>query len=101
VESNIDKVDINILYCLYAKNKVSPLYSAQIKNILEYCNIPISYHTIFRRTQKLTDEEYLIEGYRNKRAKTFYLSNKGIEFIKNITNTENIYEEISVDNEGE
>lgn len=99
MELNIDKVDINILYCLYKKNRTSPLYSAEIKKIIEFCNTSVSYHTVFRRTHKLAKEGYLANGYKNGRAITFYLTDKGEELVHIITDKEeNIYEEISIDN---
>jgi DNA-binding MarR family transcriptional regulator len=100
VDSSIDRMDINILYSLYMKNKTSPLYSAQIKNIIEYCEISSSYNTVVRRAHKLVNEGYLDMGYNDGRAKTFYLNDKGKELIRVVTDKEkNIYEEISIDNE--
>ncbi|WP_297419667.1 hypothetical protein [Clostridium sp.] len=95
MDLSIDKVDINILYLLYINKNVSPLYSVQLSEIEEYIERTLSYSSVVRRTLKLLELGYLIEGYKVRRAQTFYLSEKGISFInENIISKENnIYNE--------
>lgn len=80
---NIDKVDIEILYMLYSQKKISPMKSFSVKNIIDNTNLNLSYHSILRRvSKKLIPSGYLFEGYKDGNSKNYYLSNKGIEYLK-------------------
>lgn len=91
---DIDKIDIEILFHLYNEKALTPLSSMQIKSIVKHFeeSSPISYTTAVRRMQSLITKEYIQEGYKLKRAKTYFLSLKGKDFIEiNIINAEEAY----------
>lgn len=98
----LDKLDIEILYILYSQEAFTDISSLDIKKIAETTEINTSYFTIFRRVnKKLKPNEYVLEGYKIGNTRTFYLSNKGIDYLKtNILCKEDIYEYIEED-EGE
>lgn len=99
---DIDKVDIEILFILYSEDKVSPLYSIQVKDVISKFSYEISYYTIVRRFQKLIEKGYSSEGYKCRNAKAYYLSDKGACFIKDeIIDKENTEIGIKNKNEGE
>lgn len=87
MEMDVDRVDINILYFLYTNNKVSTFYSSQISEIQDYFsagNHKLAYYTIVRRIQKLIEKKYVAEGFKNRNAKTYFILQKGIDFIDNL-----------------
>ena len=98
----LDKWDIEILYILYSQEAFTDISSLDIKKIAETTEINTSYFTILRRVnKKLKPNEYVLEGYKIGNTRTFYLSNKGIDYLKtNILCKEDIYEYIEED-EGE
>lgn len=98
----LDKLDIEILYILYSQEAFTDISSLDIKKIAETTEINTSYFTILRRVnKKLKPNEYVLEGYKIGNTRTFYLSNKGIDYLKiNILCKEDIYEYIEED-EGE
>lgn len=83
MEVDIDRIDISILYKLYEEDIMSPLCSWQIKDFINKTKINLSYNTILRRVTKLCDKEFLLYGYKEKKANTYYLSPKGTNFIIN------------------
>jgi len=90
LELKIDKVDIEILAVLYGMESTSPLCSLQIKIIKEKCKNAISYYTVVRRVQALVNSGIIKEGYKCRNAKTYFLSEKGINFIEDIFEKENM-----------
>lgn len=97
----LDKLDIEILYILYCQEAFTDISSLDIKKITETTEIKTSYFTILRRVnKKLKPSEYVLEGYKVGNARTFYLSNKGIDYLKtNILCKEDIYEYVEEDEE--
>lgn len=99
---DIDKVDIEILGILYSEEKISPLYSIQVKDVISKFSYETSYYTIVRRFQKLIEKGYALEGYKCRNAKAYYLSDKGICFYKEeIIEKEDADISIKINNEGE
>jgi DNA-binding Lrp family transcriptional regulator len=97
--NDVDKIDIGILSIMETLNKTSPLFSIQIKDIMEKLKFKydVSYPTVIRRLQNLIKKEYVGEGYKLGNSRNFYLSNKGISLIQDIKEKEDVYIEI-VDN---
>jgi hypothetical protein len=79
---DVDKVDIEILSMLYTLDKLSPLYSCRVVDVVDKFSYPISYYTIVRRFQKLMEKQYVCEGYKLRNAKTYFLNQKGYDFVK-------------------
>lgn len=94
---NIDKVDIQILYSLYTNDNFNELNSFKIKEIIECTNncFNLSYYTYVNRVNKLLDYEFIAEGVKDIKAKTFYITQNGIDYMKkNVFNKINIYDEM-------
>lgn len=98
---NLDKLDIEIMYILYHKEAFTDISSLDIKSIIAITEINTSYFTILRRiNNKLKPSQYIYEGYKVGNSRTFYLSDKGIEYLKtNILCKEDIYEYVEEINE--
>lgn len=90
----LDKLDVEILYILYQNQIFTDLSSWNIKEIQEFNNIELSYFSILRRiNKKLVEMGYVLEGYKVGNTRTFYLSQKGIDYLKdNILCKSEIYE---------
>lgn len=95
----LDKLDIDILYILYGENAFTDISSIDVKKIMATTEISTSYFTILRRINaKLKPNEYIFEGYKLGNTRTFYLSPKGIEYLKeNILCKNDIYEYVEED----
>lgn len=90
----LDKIDIEILYVMLTNESISAMQSFDIKSIIKNTDLKLSYHTIFRRiSKKLIPLGYLLEGYKVSNARTFYLSESAIEYLKvNILEKENVFD---------
>ncbi|NFH01620.1 hypothetical protein FC831_15360 [Clostridium botulinum] len=81
---NLDKLDLKIIYILLIENKLSPLQSLKVNELMDLVNMNVSYVTFNRRiVSKLIPLEYVIEGYREGHSKTYYLSEKGKKYFEN------------------
>jgi hypothetical protein len=99
-QPELDKIDVKILYNLFIDKKSSPLQSVTLGEIIKTTKIELNYSTFFRRIQtKLIPSGYLKLGYKDKKAKTYYLSKEGVDYVqKNIIDVEeNIYIEVEID----
>ncbi len=91
----IDKVDIQILHNLYINNKLNELNSFKIKEIIECTNncFNLSYYTYVNRVNKLLEYGLIGEGIKDIKAKTFYISKNGIDYMENnVFNKINVYD---------
>lgn len=96
---NLDKFDIEVLYCLYVNKKGSPLQSFKIADIMDNTELNSSYHTFRKRiNEKLIENDLINEGYMDGRSKTYYINENGIKYLEdNVISKEEIYEEVLVD----
>lgn len=99
LEIKLDKFDVEVLYCLFVNKKRSPIESFQISEIISNTELNSSYYTFRRRiNDKLLKQDLISEGFNVGKSKTYYLNNKGFEFLKeNILDKEYNVEEIVVD----
>lgn len=90
----IDKVDIEILYMLFVQNATSPMNSFSINKIIENTDLKLSYYSFLRRiNKKLVPLGYLLPGYKDGNAKTHYLSESAIAYLKeNIIEREDVFD---------
>lgn len=100
LDLKLDKLDLKIIYVLLLENKLSPLQSLKVNELMAQSKMNISYVTFNRRiVQKLIPLGYVGEGYREGRSKTYYLTNKGKEYFEgNVLSKEsNAFEIIEID----
>lgn len=81
--SNLDKVDIEIIYCLYRNEKNNSLKSFKISQIIEETNLKLTYYTYLNRINKLIKLGLVKEGIKDIKAKTFYITKDGSEYLVN------------------
>ena len=87
----MDKLDLKIIYMLLLENKLSPLQSLKVNELMEQVNMNVSYVTFNRRiVSKLVPLGYVKEGYREGHSKTYYLSSIGKQYFEeNVLSEEN------------
>nr|DAH73359.1 MAG TPA: endonuclease-like protein [Caudoviricetes sp.] len=93
--TNIDKFDIEILYCLFVNDCISQLKSFKVNEIINNTDLKSAYYTYVNRLKKLISKEYIDYGFKDGNAKTYFITKEGIRFLsENVLNKEEIYEEI-------
>jgi predicted transcriptional regulator len=96
----LDKLDLKIIYMLLLENKLSPLQSLKVNELMEQVNMNVSYVTFNRRiVSKLVPLGYIKEGYKEGHSKTYYLTNDGKQYFEeNVLSEENdAFEIIEID----
>jgi transketolase C-terminal domain/subunit len=98
---DVDKIDLAIMGVMVNKDKTSPLFSIQIKDIMDSLKFKyeISYSTMLRRIKKLIEKGYVGEGYTLGNSRHVYLLGKGIVLLQNIQEAEDVYIEVADYNE--
>ena len=79
---NLNKNDYNILETLYTNQCITKICSFTKQKIAEKCNL-----SVFKITASIKifiNMNLVCEGAKDERAKTYYLTEQGIELIENI-----------------
>lgn len=100
----MDKLDLKIIYMLLLENKLSPLQSLKVNELMEHVNMNVSYVTFNRRiVSKLIPLGYIKEGYKEGHSKTYYLTNEGKQYFEeNVLSEESdAFEIIEIDDNEE
>lgn len=80
--------EIKILNMLLTRDKTTPLKSASIVGMLSAIKdtkYSMSESTLRRYVSKLLKEEYIAYGIKNEQEKKYYITQKGINLIKEMT----------------
>ena len=75
---------LNILYSNGAKSKLYALSQKDIIEALEADGEKWSERTIYNKIRELSKNRYILDGLRQGNAKTFYISNAGINWMKDV-----------------
>ena len=75
---------LNILYSNGAKSKLYALSQKDIIEALEADGEKWSERTIYNKIRELSKNGYILDGLRQGNAKTFYISNAGINWMKDV-----------------
>lgn len=98
ITSQLDKLDIEILFLLYRSEKNNQLNSCKIKDLIDIkdsCVSKVSYYTVVRRIGKLVECGFVDIGYKVSNAKTYFINEVGIDYINTeILSCDNAYEDI-------
>lgn len=96
IDKAIDKTDIQILFVLYRKEMNNVLNSMKIKDISKELSdsIKATYGTYVNRLTKLLEMNLINLGIKDSKAKTYFITQEGIDYIdNNVCDKINIYEE--------
>lgn len=98
----MDKLDLKIIYTLLLEEKLSPLKSLKVNELMNQVDMNVSYVTFNRHiVSKLVPLGYIKEGYKEGHSKTYYLSNEGKQYFEeNVLSEENdAFEIIEIEDE--
>jgi DNA-binding MarR family transcriptional regulator len=76
------KLDIKVLQELYKNKCINDIQSFSINQILK--SIELSYSTIHNILNSLVVAGYAQKGFKNSRADTYYITEKGIEKLRRL-----------------
>ena len=75
---------LNILYANGAKSKLYALSQKDIMEALESEGEKWSERTIYNKIRELSKNKYILDGLRQGNAKAYYVSQDGIEWMKDV-----------------
>ncbi len=78
----LNRLEFNILKCLYDSGCVDPYHSMTITELLEKYKELEKRMTIYKKLRKLTEEKYVKKGICDNHADTFYLLEKSLKIIE-------------------
>ena len=78
----MNRLEFNILKCLYDSGCVDPYHSMTITELLEKYKELEKRMTIYRKLRKLTEEKYVKKGIIDNHADSFYLLEKALKIIE-------------------
>lgn len=78
----LNRLEFNILKCLYDSGCVDPYHSMTITELLEKYKELEKRMTIYKKLRKLTEEKYVKKGITDNHADTFYLLEKALKIIE-------------------
>lgn len=78
----LNRLEFNILKCLYDSGCVDAYHSMTITELLEKYKELEKRMTIYRRLRKLTEEKYVKKGITDNHADSFYLLEKALKIIE-------------------
>ena len=78
----LNRLEFNILKCLYDSGCTDPYHSMTITELLEKYKELEKRMTIYRKLRKLTEEKYVKKGIIDNHADSFYLLEKALKIIE-------------------
>ena len=78
----LNRLEFNILKCLYDSGCIDPYHSMTITELLEKHEKLEKRMTIYKKLRKLTEEKYVKKGIVDNHADTFFLSDKALKIIE-------------------
>ena len=83
---DLSKIDIVCLKDLERQEKISYIKSLEVKNFTVVSSGASKYNTVYKRLEKLKELNLTDYGVLNGNAKTYYITNIGIEILNKIEN---------------
>lgn len=77
----LNRLEFNILKCLYDSGCVDPYHSMTITELLEKYELE-KRMTIYKKLRKLTEGKYVEKGITDNHADTFYLLDKALKIME-------------------
>lgn len=80
--NEISRLEFLIVFSLQKHEAISPIRAVTINELQEYCPTKQSYSTFYRAIKALCQNNYIIHGLKDGKNATYYLSQTGINLIK-------------------
>lgn len=78
----LNRLEFNILKCLYDSGCTDPYHSITITELLEKNEVSGKRMTLYKKLNKLVKEKYVKKGITDNHADTFYLLDKALKIIE-------------------
>lgn len=78
----VSRLEFLIAFSLQKCGAISPIKAVTLSELKEFCPIKQSYSTFYRAVKFLYKNNYTMQGLKDGKNDTYYLSKKGIELIK-------------------
>lgn len=75
---------LNILYSNGAKSKLYALSQKDIVEALAADGEKWNERTVYNRLREMSDKKYILDGLKKGNAKTFYIGQAGIDWMKEV-----------------
>ena len=80
----ISRFQIIILSLLKNMQATSMASAVTLHEIQSSCDLQKSYTTLFRNVKQFTQAGYIQEGLQDYKSKTYYITNKGLNLLKEV-----------------
>ena len=80
--NEISRLGFLIIFSLQKQEATSPIKAVTINELQGYCPTQQSYSTFYRAVKFLCKNNYIVHGLRDGKNNTYYLSQIGIDLIK-------------------
>lgn len=80
--NDISRLEFLIVFSLQKCEAISPIKAVTINELQTYCPTKQSYSTFYRAIKSLYKNNYIIHGLKDGKNDTYYLSQVGINLIK-------------------
>lgn len=78
----LSRLEFLIALSLQRCGAISPIKAATLSELQEYCPTKQSYSTFYRAIKFLYNNNYILQGLKDGKNDTYYLSKQGVELIK-------------------
>ena len=82
VNKELSRLEFLITFSLQKYGATSPIKAVTLNELQGYCPTKQSYSTFYRAIKFLHNNHYVIQGLKDGKNDTYYLSEKGVELIK-------------------
>lgn len=83
---NLSKIDIVCLKDLERQEKISYIKSLEVKKFTVVSSGALKYNTVYKRLERLKELDLIDYGALSGNAKTYYITNIGLEILSKIQN---------------
>lgn len=80
--NDINRLEFLIAFSLQKCGATSPIKAVTISELQGYCPTKQSYSTFYRAIKSLHKDNYIVYGLKDGKNDTYYLSQTGINLIK-------------------
>ena len=78
----LSRLEFLITFSLQKYGAISPIKAVTLNELQGYCPTKQSYSTFYRAIKFLYNNNYVVQGLKDGKNDTYYLSEKGVELIK-------------------
>lgn len=81
IKEKLNILQVTILFMLSENNSTDEVSGFAIDEILEKLDNAYLYDTVYRACKKMLNKNFLAEGLKSERKKTYYVTDEGLSMI--------------------